>query len=614
MPLYDYFLFATLGLALLVVCVLAFLQIRKKPVALWIWFVPGTLILLYGMFAMMSSLTELDKFLVPWGNSYMLDGLERMRTDAPLTTGIGSLVFAISAVIASFGGRVQSWRAAGQVGVAATVGTLAVTGWMFAQLASHETSLAAIMDVFVIGNGLIFWSLAFVLVLAACARGAAAQLSREHAVVLAGLAGCTGFMIVLGCLAPVAHEQFFQIPNSLHWQASRDTLQTVIDILLPAGLLAFVVILVCTVLMLRQSTAWVARPKRLNVAILLALCVMVLGLIGLNAVMFQNTTAKLTKAVVHENLGVLPYSTDEYIVPASTSQIGSEDRGVAIIVGRESLRATPFNTFYGWESDPTDAPTIAFTRGEALPEELGKKLHKMIEEQKRQSVMTRRDYDPVVHLAADQLTDYQTIYALIAHSYEQELSQPKLLIRRGNGAGTQAGVINAIYLTDSDDARESYNRSPHLHISQNGFSVRTPEAATLPAQTGCPSNGPTVCTSVPPEKLNATLQKARELFLQGQNDQAQKLADEYLAGFDFRSLYNQMATLKKVMPEETVVIISADPNVSYNVIVRAIDTLRFSLENDQYDSDEAFEKAGVREENNRYSTLFADPVFSAPRP
>src|SRR5690606_28999170 len=134
---------------------------------------------------------------------------------------------------------------------------------------------------------------------------------------------------------------------------------------------------------------------------------------------------------------------------------------------------------------------------------------------------------------------------------------------------------------------------PHVHISPRGFEVHF-QGAMLPPIEGCPPEGPTVCTPVPADRLQAMLDEARALFLQQQNEPAQKLADEYRNSFDFRNLYNQMTRLKKDLqdsPDETWLVISADADVPYLVLIKTLDTLRFFLEHDHYETDEAFESA-----------------------
>ena len=139
--------------------------------------------------------------------------------------------------------------------------------------------------------------------------------------------------------------------------------------------------------------------------------------------------------------------------------------------------------------------------------------------------------------------------------------------------------------------------NPHVHISKEGFELSF-RGVPIAAKAGCAKDGPTVCTSVSADKLDAMLEEARAFFLQGQNESAQKLADEYVNSFDFRGLYNEMVVIKKDLPDDTDVLVNAAADVPYHVVVKVLDTVRYRLEHDHYETDEAFEKAAIREKNN----------------
>lgn len=108
------------------------------------------------------------------------------------------------------------------------------------------------------------------------------------------------------------------------------------------------------------------------------------------------------------------------------------------------------------------------------------------------------------------------------------------------------------------------------------------------------------------------LEEARTLFLQQQNESAQKLADAYMDSFDCRNLYNQLARLKRGS-EGGRVILSADGEIPYNVVVKVMDTLQVFLEHDHYETDAAFESAEIRDKHRNQEALLDIQMLAPPR-
>lgn len=619
--------------AFVVTVVLAVLQHRGKAVWSWAWFAPGVLVLVYWLVALWLKLTEFRDVL---GVGYIDDTntIYWLRQDFPWAAGVSGLLFALSAVLVSFRGRVESWRAARGVVVTAVLGALVFGGVLSWRLfLSNELSMEESSKL-LYESRVGLWAAVFLMVFVACIRGTAGGLSRERAVLLGGLSISAGAMIVQACVVPAAYRAMFLLyAHSRARSMEGMWLGRALQNNLSEGvwlevLLTFVCIAVCVALLLRKSAARVARVARRDVVMLLVLGTLVTGLMGAVVLKTGEVRKLYGKEVQRDLLGPLPHSSDDYIVPWSTTFFDNETSGLGIIIGRKSLDVV---SYFGISRRPTEKPaTIAFTHGEAFPDALGARIRAEIENRKEQAAVYSGTYEPSMVVAADQLTDYQTVYALIAYVFQGDfdVNYFRLLVRRYHerSRGVTDGMILAMIHfpvrqdlaldAEHDERRLKEDEAkPHVHISPRGFEVRL-RGTILPPIEGCPPEGPTVCTPVPADRLQAMLDEARALFLQQQNEPAQKLADEYRNSFDFRNLYNQMTRLKKDLqdsPDETWLVISADADVPYLVLIKTLDTLRFFLEHDHYETDEAFESARIRVASYADVRLFPEQELAAPR-
>lgn len=150
-------------------------------------------------------------------------------------------------------------------------------------------------------------------------------------------------------------------------------------------------------------------------------------------------------------------------------------------------------------------------------------------------------------------------------------------------------------------------------VADNGFRIGA-TGAILPPQDGCPSDGPTLCLADDSIDVEAKIKEARSQFEQGAVDQGKKLLDEAASAYDFMGLYNQLMKIKKEYPDETVVKISADPNIPYELIVQTMDVVRHKLKEKSYDSRKKFWQAKPKTETKKgkqvAKALFNDPVLS----
>lgn len=148
-----------------------------------------------------------------------------------------------------------------------------------------------------------------------------------------------------------------------------------------------------------------------------------------------------------------------------------------------------------------------------------------------------------------------------------------------------------------------------IAVNPKGFRIAA-TGATLPELQGCPTPGPTICLEDQDADVAERFDRARELFQKGQTDEGEKALDEALSAYNFPELYNQLVKIKKEYPDETVVNLSADPDVPYAAIVRVMDVARYKLKKDSYDKNSEFWSADYEKKGNEYVDLFSDPVLA----
>lgn len=156
------------------------------------------------------------------------------------------------------------------------------------------------------------------------------------------------------------------------------------------------------------------------------------------------------------------------------------------------------------------------------------------------------------------------------------------------------------------DDKEPLNLT--VAISASGFQIAA-RNAVMPAQGGCPPQGPTICLEGSTD-VAAKFDEARRVIAGGNVQQGEGALNEALSAYNYRELYNQLMRIKKEYPEETVITLTADADIPYAVLVRVMDVARFKREKESYDSASEFWSSTPQTEGNTYAILFGDPVMS----
>jgi biopolymer transport protein ExbD len=140
------------------------------------------------------------------------------------------------------------------------------------------------------------------------------------------------------------------------------------------------------------------------------------------------------------------------------------------------------------------------------------------------------------------------------------------------------------------------------------------EGGNLPPVGSCPQGGPTICFKSDKSNVDVTskFSEARAAMANGASmDEGEKIVRQGLAAYDWRSLYNELVKIKKQFPKETIINVSADPEIPYSAVVRLMDISRYQLEKDEYGSDDEFWGATPKKKDDKsYTDLFNDPVLS----
>lgn len=146
-------------------------------------------------------------------------------------------------------------------------------------------------------------------------------------------------------------------------------------------------------------------------------------------------------------------------------------------------------------------------------------------------------------------------------------------------------------------------------VGSKGFEIGA-TGAILPQKPGCPVPGPTICLSKQNVDLTAKYQRARELFAAGNVTEGEVIMKEALDAYNWPELYATLARIKTEYKDETVVKISADPDIPYAAIVRVMDVARFRLEKDSYSKASEFWSAPYKKTGTQQEELFPDPVLA----
>ncbi len=155
-----------------------------------------------------------------------------------------------------------------------------------------------------------------------------------------------------------------------------------------------------------------------------------------------------------------------------------------------------------------------------------------------------------------------------------------------------------------------------IGIGDRGFQISA-SGGNLPATGSCPADGPTLCLRSDRQMdVKAKFNQARQTMANpGGMREGEKILNEAIGAYNWRELYAQLIKIKRQYPKETVMNISADPDIPFAMVVRLMDVARYELEKDDYPNDEVFWQAtpksnGAEGETRTYELLFSDPVFA----
>lgn len=173
----------------------------------------------------------------------------------------------------------------------------------------------------------------------------------------------------------------------------------------------------------------------------------------------------------------------------------------------------------------------------------------------------------------------------------------------------QVGVFNVstdLVTPDAPDGEPPEERERiGLAIGASGARVTVGKQVLEPIE-GCPSDGPTVCMDDGGQDVREIFAQIREAAHEGDGERVQTLVDQAIQSYDFRSVYNVLSEVKDEHPNEERLVITADPDVPYAVLVRAMDIARYRLEKQRYTDDSQFWAAAEQ----RKKPMFMDAVFA----
>ena len=151
-------------------------------------------------------------------------------------------------------------------------------------------------------------------------------------------------------------------------------------------------------------------------------------------------------------------------------------------------------------------------------------------------------------------------------------------------------------------------------ISPSGFRIGA-EGGVLPAKGGCPPDGPTICLAKSDTDVAGQFSDARSLMDAGDISKGEKVMEKGLQAYNWMELYNTLSKIKTEFPDETVVNLSADPDIPFSAVVRTMDVIRYKLDKDSFGDESKFwtskpkEKAGENG-TKAFDELFSDPVLA----
>lgn len=153
--------------------------------------------------------------------------------------------------------------------------------------------------------------------------------------------------------------------------------------------------------------------------------------------------------------------------------------------------------------------------------------------------------------------------------------------------------------------------SPPLNLTvsmqERGFHVSA-QGESLPALAGCPADGPTICLLDPGASSHEPFARARTLLERSRTERGFTELEEAVMLYDWRRLYNTLASLKQAHPAEHVIHVSASSSIPHTAVIRLMDVARIRLQRDHYEDRVAFWKAAPG--RGEQGELFGTPMLS----
>lgn len=187
----------------------------------------------------------------------------------------------------------------------------------------------------------------------------------------------------------------------------------------------------------------------------------------------------------------------------------------------------------------------------------------------------------------------------------------------------KAGVINItspkLSVGPPSEKKPEKKKKPlnlTVAVGDKGFRIGA-TGAILPPQGSCSKPGPTLCLADDSIDVEAKIEEARKAYEKGGREatrQGNKILQKAMQAYDWMGLYNKLMEIKKKYPDETVVKVSADPDIPYAFVVRVMDVVRYKLPEESYDNRKQFwsaePKTQVKGDKKVAKKLFSDPILA----
>jgi hypothetical protein len=227
----------------------------------------------------------------------------------------------------------------------------------------------------------------------------------------------------------------------------------------------------------------------------------------------------------------------------------------------------------------------------------------------------RPDFTPVAEFRTSALAPYELLAQTMYTAGSNKISRFVVRVDRKVGHATQPNEANeeAIPTTKLPSTADPQPKEPldlTIVVVDKGFRIAATGAVLAPIE-GCPKVGPTICLQDPNADVMKLISQARQARDAGKIAEADEHLDEAVALYDFRRLYNLVATLGEKYPSTSDFKLSADPDMPMAIVDRVRQIARSELPQKTYAEDAAFHKA--LDETPANDKLFADPVFAIVR-